>query len=389
MRGRRNKAGVLHTIFSLVHQLIDTPKALENAIAQLSVASSIAFDLEFDSNMRRYGVTLGLIQIAVPGKCFLIDPLAGLDLNPVWDVLQNPRILKGVHSPGEDLRLLHSLGCFPSSLWDTEISARLLNYERTSVSAMLEEKLGVVLSGGQQRSNWLARPLTAAQQVYAAADALHLFDLKAVLDAELQEKDLWDFAQDEQAFLSAQRFLRPERDSFLKSADEHHFSPWQQHVLNALLATRDAIAQQRARPTFHIADEKIFRELVQNGGDAETILPDSISPAFRNEQAVNKLLRAYQKAVEEATAQNLSTAKPRRKHFPTAEREQSKRSFETVQTALAARYGIFAARFLLSNAAVSDLLDGKKTLRTLGSAYRQQVILDLAAETGIDLRLYQ
>ena len=164
---------------------------------------------------------------------------------------------------------------------------------------MLEEKLGVVLSGGQQRSNWLARPLTAAQQVYAAADALHLFDLKAVLDAELRERELWDFAQDEQSFLSAQRFLRPDRDTFLKSADEHHFSPWQQHVLNALLATRDAIAQQRARPTFHIADEKIFPGIgAERRGMQKRFFPTVFPLPFANEQSVNKLLRAYHKAVE-------------------------------------------------------------------------------------------
>ena len=170
---------------SLLPELVATPSRLDACIQALRASPSLAFDLEFDSNLRGYGVTLGLIQIALPdNRCYLIDPLADLDLAPLWAVMEDASIQKLVHSPGEDLRLLHSLKCYPANLYDTEIAARLLDYERTSLTVMLETKLGVTLGGGQQRSNWLQRPLTHEQIVYAAADALHLHALQKVLDEE-------------------------------------------------------------------------------------------------------------------------------------------------------------------------------------------------------------
>ncbi len=376
---------------SLPYELIDTPAALKRALAQLESQPSLAFDLEFDSNFRRYGVSLCLIQVSTPQQdSFLIDPLAGLDLAPLYTgVFENEGILKLVHSPGEDLRLLHSLGCFPRPLWDTEITARLLNYEQTSLSAMLESKLGVVLSGKQQRSNWFQRPLTDEQLRYAAADAAHLHALKAVLDAEAAAKGRTALVEAEQAALSGQRFEPAPRSSFLKPADERNLSPWSRYVLNAVLGARDAIARARNRPAFQIADDKPLRELVLDGiGTPGDVLRRSLAGPFRTDRHVAQLVDAYTDAVREAGSQNLSQARPPREKVPARVRIDRDRLFTPVQNVLAERYGLFTARFLLSNGAVGDVLEGRRTLSTLGSGLRRDIITGIAQELGLDVARY-
>ncbi len=378
-------------------QLIAKPAALVACVEALNASPSLAFDLEFDSNLRGYGVTLGLIQIALPDdRCYLIDPLAGLDLAPLWAVLEDASIQKLVHSPGEDLRLLHSLGCFPAAVYDTEITARLLDYEHTSLSKMLEAKLGVTLGGGQQRSNWMQRPLTHEQIVYAAADALHLHALKNILEEEAAARGLNNFVADEQAALSRARYKIQPRTTFLKPIDERTFSPWQQHVLQALLAQRDAWAREANKPLFKVADDAALRAMVEAG---RTPSSDSARAAligpFQSAKYVDALTDCYEEAARDADARNLSKGPPQRPRMSREARmarEQGARDrtekFAPVQAALAAEYGTFAARYLLSNTMVETITKGDATLTSLDRLYRRRVILEKSEALGIDLLPY-
>ncbi len=375
---------------------IQSAEALATCVADLRTHAVLSFDLEFDSNFRRYGVTLALIQIATPERCYLIDPLADLDLSAVWTVLEDSAIQKIVHSPGEDLRLLHAHKCYPQSLYDTEIPARLLNYERTSLTVMLEEKLGVTLSGGQQRSNWLARPLEPAQLTYAAADAVHLHPLKKELEKETADRGLAEFVADEQAALSRARYNVVERTNFLRPADERELSPYQQHILQALLRQRDGWARNRARPLFKISDEAAVRAIVTAPeAPTEEAARRAMVRGFDTPQYVEAVLKEYNRAAAEADSLGLSKNPPPRPRLSREERmarEQGARDrdekFAPVQAALALRYGTFAARYILSNTLVGEITKHSDTLAGFDRPYRRDVILETAAELGISLEPY-
>ena len=371
------------------YKLIHAPTALNEAVADLQQQSQLSFDLEFDSNFRRYGMSLCLVQIATPDRCYIIDPLAGLDLSPVYAVLEKESPLKLVHSPGEDLRLLHSLQCFPRPLWDTELAARLLNYEQTSLSVMLEAKLGVVLSGKQQRSNWFTRPLSEEQLVYAAADAIHLFDLKSVLDKELAEKGLTEFAEDEQRALAAVRIGGEPKTGFLKSSDEKYLSPRAAYILNAVLGARDALAREQNLPPFRIAEEAPLRALVfgESTDSDEDTVRKALMPPFVRDRHLQALLDAYKGAIREADAQKLSRRRPPRERAAGLDRDRDE-VFAPIQEGLARMYGKFTARFLLSNGIVGDLIKGTRKLSTLGGPYRQRIIQQLAKEAGVSVEKY-
>ena len=63
--------------------MTDTPEALAAVLPLLAPHDRIAVDTEADS-LHCYFEKLCLIQISVGGKDLLIDPLAKMDLTPLW-----------------------------------------------------------------------------------------------------------------------------------------------------------------------------------------------------------------------------------------------------------------------------------------------------------------
>lgn len=374
---------------------IDQPHTLRQSLQELERCDVLSFDLEFDNNSYGYGVTLCLVQVATPQACYVIDPLANLDLSGLYALFESARIQKIVHAPGEDLRLLHSLGCYPKNLFDTEVAAKLLNYEPTSLTVLLRDKLAVSMDKKQQRSNWLRRPLTEAQVRYAAEDVIWLHPLKAILEAEAKERNLLPFVQEEQALLSTTLYPVVAKADFLKPADLYTLSPREQFVANELFRYRDELARKMNRPPYQVMSEELVRELA-----AGTRLPESLAagtevhPRFRNSRFATQLRKQLEQAQKAAAAQNLSSQKQRRPK-PTAAQQAAMRKaagdretiFAPIKQALEQRFGSHAARFLLSNKMVNSLLNGSLTLQDL-PAYRQALIRDMAAAAGIDLDGY-
>jgi ribonuclease D len=375
---------------------IENQAALDACVTRLGAAEELAFDLEFDSHSFAYGVNLALIQIADPAGCFLIDPLADLDLKGLFAVFEDPAVRKLAHSSGEDLRLLHSLGCVPENVYDTEVAARLLNYEATSLASMLAAKLGIQLDKKQQRSNWLKRPLTPEQLHYAALDVQYLHALKAALEPELQAAGLLEFTNDEQAALSRIVYKAEERSSFLKPADSYQLSPYDQFVLDGLLRFRDELAREMNRPAFQIIDEQLLRTLTAGQIDPEDVpFEKGIHGRLRNAGFGRKVRARYERLLAAADNDELSRELPERRRLTReahAARQQAeadrKDKFAPVQEALAARYGTFAARMLLSNTLVGEILRGAANFDELQRPYRTQVIRRTAQELGIDLTPY-
>jgi hypothetical protein len=62
--------------------------------------------------------------------------------------------------------------------------------------------------------------------------------------------------------------------------------------------------------------------------------------------------------------------------------------FAPIQQALEQRFGIHAAKFMLSNKMANNLVNGSITLPEL-PAYRQALIRDIAAAAGIRLDSYE
>lgn len=378
------------------HIYVTQEQALSACVQDLSAQQSIAFDLEFDSHRNAYGTTLCLIQFATVNSCYIIDPMRGLDLSGIFALFENPAQLKIVHAPGEDLRVLHGIGCKPQNLFDTDVAAKLLNYEQSALATMLFTKLGIVLDKGQQRSNWMRRPLTPEQIQYAADDVLYLHELKAALVSEAEEHGLLQLVFDEQTIWSTNSFAQEDKDFFLKGPDLYQLSPFDQHVLNELFRYRDELARALNKPAFQVMDETVVRAIA-DGSLLPENLPDTkgIYGGYKTERFAWQTEARLAAIRDDAARRELSKELPQRRRFTPEDRaakskaDQDRASkFAPLQAALAARFGEFAGRFILSKGKTEEVLKGNLRIGEIRPPSRATLIQSTATEIGIDLSEY-
>src|SRR5437879_4234957 len=77
--------------------LVTTNEALKELIDHLRAAGRFAYDSEFIGELT-YFPKLCLIQVASSERVALIDPLAGLDLVPFWELLCEASVEKILHA---------------------------------------------------------------------------------------------------------------------------------------------------------------------------------------------------------------------------------------------------------------------------------------------------
>ncbi|MFT6269653.1 MAG: ribonuclease D [Alphaproteobacteria bacterium] len=158
----------------------------------------LAIDTEF---VRTQTLTpmLGLIQVFDKDQVALIDPVAVEDLSEFASILTNPNIVKIAHACSEDLEALwHHLHVIPAPVFDTQFAAGVIGLGVSVGYANLVEKLfEITVDKGESRTDWIQRPLSAAQCAYASADVTHLMALYEHIFTETQTKHKTTWVVDE------------------------------------------------------------------------------------------------------------------------------------------------------------------------------------------------
>ena len=166
--------------------VIDTDSKLAALLPKLRAAQWLALDTEADS-LHAYPEKVCLIQISTTDGDELVDPLAPIDLDSLFDVFNGRELI--FHAADYDLRLLEKHHQFrPSAIFDTMLAARLLGERHFGLSALVEHFLGVKLDKGSQKADWAQRPLTERMEVYARNDTHHLKPLADKLKSALEAK---------------------------------------------------------------------------------------------------------------------------------------------------------------------------------------------------------
>lgn len=162
------------------------PEYLETLVARLRSAEWVAIDTEADS-LHAYPEKLCLIQVSSPEGDELVDPLAGLDLKPLFQALGGRELI--LHGSDYDLRLLHRSGGFvPQSIFDTMLASRLCGDLEFGLASLVKKYLGLTLEKGSQKADWSRRPLTPKMEEYARNDTKYLKTLSDLLRVELEAK---------------------------------------------------------------------------------------------------------------------------------------------------------------------------------------------------------
>jgi ribonuclease D len=171
--------------------MLDDSEQLAMLVLRLHGAEWVALDTEADS-LHAYPEKLCVLQLSFPGRDELVDPLAGIDLAPLWEALRRHTLI--LHGADYDLRLLQRAYKFgPREIFDTMEAARLLGLREFGLTHLVGAFLGVTLEKGPQKANWAKRPLTERMETYARNDTRYLKPLADILRAQLQEKGrlLW------------------------------------------------------------------------------------------------------------------------------------------------------------------------------------------------------
>lgn len=141
----------------------------------------IAVDAERASGFR-YSQRAYLIQLFRRGSgTVLLDPTAFADLDELATAMRGAEWV--LHAASQDLPCLLEIGLVPERIFDTELGARLLGFERVGLGAVVERLLGLHLAKEHSAADWSTRPLPTPWLVYAALDVELLLDVR---DAEEQ-----------------------------------------------------------------------------------------------------------------------------------------------------------------------------------------------------------
>ena len=234
--------------------LVTTADQLDGVIDELLDEPAYALDTEFHRE-RSYYAKVALLQLAWPGRCALIDPLA-VDLEPFGEVLEGPG-LAVLHASTQDLEvLLRACGVIPSRLFDTQLAAGFLGFSTPSLSSLVERVLDVHLPKASRLTDWLRRPLSDDQLTYAAADVLHLLDLTAALEQELEATDRLEWAREECELLRTRGWGPPDPDNaWLRIKEARSLRGRSRGVAQAVAAWRERRAAELDQPVRFILSD--------------------------------------------------------------------------------------------------------------------------------------
>jgi ribonuclease D len=224
-----------------------------------------AFDTESNS-MHAYTERVCLLQVSLPdGEDAVIDPLA-VDPTPLGGPLGDPAIVTVMHGADYDvLCLRRQYGIGIAGLFDTNVAARVLGWDKRGLGPILAERFDFVADKKMQRFDWGRRPLPPQAIAYARHDTHWLLALRAeqlqVLGAEPDRLDVFEHA------CRRQEMVQPRPTT--AGPD-----PWRikgfaklpadvQAIAAALVEVREAIAEQLDRPLFKVMADEVLLALAR------------------------------------------------------------------------------------------------------------------------------
>lgn len=171
---------------------VRTQDELRALAGRLARTDAIALDSESDS-LHHFPEKVCLLQAGLEdGSTYLLDPLALRDLSPLGPVCTDARVVKIFHGSAYDLSSMkRDFGFAFAGLFDTMLAAQFLGWQELGLAALLQRVFGIPPGRSSQKDDWARRPLTAAQEEYAAQDVHYLIPLRALLVGQLQDSDGW------------------------------------------------------------------------------------------------------------------------------------------------------------------------------------------------------
>jgi ribonuclease D len=296
----RRLLGVKVSLPEPSYRLLDQPGQLQPLLAAIDRVDEVFLDTEAD-NMNCYRTKLCLLQFLVDGEIYLVDALAPMKFEPLWERLADKHMV--MHGCDYDLRLLYDLCEFRAkSIFDTMLAAQLLNRQRVGLAALLEDYYGVVVSKEAQRANWSRRPLVKKLLDYAAMDVFHLPDLRDRMTKELTKLGRMEWLKQQ-----CQRQIESALVGF-PGGDEYAWRIGKSEklrgqglaVLHALWHWRDQQARRLDTPHFKVCNNDLLLRIATaaESGESEASILAQVNLGRRHSRLIGSLSKALREGLQ-------------------------------------------------------------------------------------------
>jgi ribonuclease D len=249
-------------VSAVAYRWIDSDAALEAVIDALLTQPRYAIDTEFHRE-RTYFPALALVQICWPDDLVLIDPLA-VDVSAMKRLFDSD-VQAVFHAAQQDLDVLtHAVGTVPRRFFDTQIAGGFVGYGTPSLVSLLQGELGITVPKGDRLTDWLRRPLSEEQMVYAASDVVYLLETQDQLLTQLSELGRleWAEAACRELALKPTSGLAP-FNAWERLKDSRSLRPKARAIAQAVAAWREQTAMSRNVPVRQVLPDLAILGIAQ------------------------------------------------------------------------------------------------------------------------------
>lgn len=247
--------------------MITTTEALAAFCKTCTEHAYVTVDTEF-LRERTYYSQLCLVQMAHPGEgddaAHLIDPLAsGLDLAPLYELFQNPNVVKVFHAARQDLEIFFvEGGVIPAPFFDTQVAAMVCGFgEQVGYETLVRNIAKANIDKSSRFTDWSKRPLSDKQQAYALADVTHLRDIYEYLSAKLEETGRAPWVAEETAVLTDPATYQMDPKAAWARIKTRNSAPRMMAIVRELAQYREETAQKRNIPRNRVLKDDAILEL--------------------------------------------------------------------------------------------------------------------------------
>ncbi|MCX7347148.1 MAG: ribonuclease D [Alphaproteobacteria bacterium] len=283
-------------------KLITDTESLARLCSDLGRDEFVTVDTEF---MREstYWPDLCLIQLAGSDVTGLIDPLApGLDLQPFFDLMSKPDVLKVFHAARQDIEIMvHRAGIVPRPVFDTQIAAMVCGFgDQVGYEAIVRKLAKAQIDKSSRFTDWSRRPLTDKQLAYALADVTHLRVVYAQLKLQLDSTGREHWLREEMDILTNPATYRTEPEDAWRRIKVRLKSKKQLGVLVAVSAWREHESREKNVPRSRILKDDAISEIAVQMPQSRQALGElrALPKGFANSRTGDAILTAVKAGLE-------------------------------------------------------------------------------------------
>jgi len=246
--------------------LISDTGELAAFCARIATSRFITVDTEF-MRERTYWPKLCVVQLAGDEAAAAVDALAeGIDLEPVFELMADRRLLKVFHAGRQDLEIFHHLtGQLPQPVFDTQIAAMVCGFgDAAGYETLVSRLTRAKLDKASRFTDWSARPLTERQVAYALADVTHLRKIYEKLRKKLKQNGRADWLAEEIGTLTSPDTYAPDPREVFRRIKTRSSSPRFLAVLREVAAWREVEAQRLDLPRNHVLRDESLVEIAHH-----------------------------------------------------------------------------------------------------------------------------